>query len=189
MVDLFSLLLTFFMLTGAFRPQEAAVVDSPSSISEKSAPDNNLLTVYIDGKDRVFFNIDNGRDTSTHYRRDILNAMSMRHGLKFTMPELKLFEKAASFGMPIENLKAWINTTGEKKTAMQIGIPMDSLNNQLADWILYARQVNPLVQVAIKGDATADYKVVKKILDIMQEKNVNKFNLITNLEKVDVKPQ
>ena len=32
MVDLFSLLLTFFMLTTSFRPQEAAVIDTPFSV-------------------------------------------------------------------------------------------------------------------------------------------------------------
>ena len=35
MVDLFMLLLTFFMLTASFIPQEAVQVDTPNSISEK----------------------------------------------------------------------------------------------------------------------------------------------------------
>ena len=43
MVDLFSLLLTFFMLTTSFRPQEAAIIQSPSSVSEKQAPDKNII--------------------------------------------------------------------------------------------------------------------------------------------------
>ncbi|MBK8312447.1 MAG: biopolymer transporter ExbD [Chitinophagaceae bacterium] len=34
MVDLFALLLTFFMLTTSFRPQEAAIIDTPNSLSE-----------------------------------------------------------------------------------------------------------------------------------------------------------
>ncbi len=190
MVDLFALLLTFFMLTTSFRPQEAAQVDTPASISEKNAPDGNLITVYIDGKNNVFFDVDNGKDTSLHYRRDILNAMGLRYNVKFTPQELKKFEKAASFGMPFADVKKWINAEKpEEKTSLLTGIPMDSTSTELADWILYTRQLNQNVQVAIKGDLTADYKVVKKILDIMQDKNVNKFNLVTNLEKVEVKPQ
>ena len=47
MVDLFSLLLTFFMLTTSFRPQEAKVIDSPSSVSEKSAPDKNVISFQV----------------------------------------------------------------------------------------------------------------------------------------------
>ncbi len=65
------------------------------------------------------------------------------------------------------------------------GIPIDSTDNQLALWILFARQVNPAIQTLIKGDANVDYPIVKKVLDILQDKNVNRFNLITNLEAVE----
>ena len=34
MVDLFMLLLTFFMLTTSFKPSEAVQVDTPNSVSE-----------------------------------------------------------------------------------------------------------------------------------------------------------
>lgn len=55
MVDLFSLLLTFFMLTTSFRPQEAKVIDTPFSVSEKTAPEKNVITLLIDKEDNVFF--------------------------------------------------------------------------------------------------------------------------------------
>ena len=74
----------------------------------------------------------------------------------------------------------------KERDALQTGIPIDSLNNQLASWVLYARQVNPNVQASIKGDAKTEFPIVKKVLDILQEKNVNRFNLITNLEAVKV---
>jgi len=67
MVDLFSLLLTFFMLTTSFRPQEAAIIDTPTSISEKQSPDKNIMTIEVSKDGLVFFNIDNGRDTTTHF--------------------------------------------------------------------------------------------------------------------------
>ena len=69
---------------------------------------------------------------------------------------------------------------------MQVGIPLDSLDNQLAAWVLYARQVNPAIQACIKGDTKTEYPIVKKVLDILQDKNLNRFNLITNLEAVKV---
>jgi biopolymer transport protein ExbD len=64
---------------------------------------------------------------------------------------------------------------------------MDSTDNQLALWILFARKANPDAEAVIKGDQEADFKVVKKIMDIVQAAKINKFNLITNLEKVEVK--
>jgi biopolymer transport protein ExbD len=44
--------------------------------------------------------------------------------------------------------------------------------------------VNPQVNACIKGDSKTEFPIVKKVLDILQDKNVNRFDLITNLEAV-----
>jgi biopolymer transport protein ExbD len=187
MVDLFSLLLTFFMLTTSFRPQEAAPIETPSSVSEKQAPDNDIMTIYISKEGKVFFNIDNGRDTSTHFRAKLLQKMGDQYKLTFTPKEIDKFGKMSSFGMPIKNIKAWINITDPKdRDKLQEGIPMDSTDNQLAWWVRMARLTNLSAEVAIKGDAETNYTAVKKIMDLLQENKVNKFNLVTNLQKDEV---
>jgi biopolymer transport protein ExbD len=187
MVDLFSLLLTFFMLTTSFRPQEAAPIETPSSVSEKQAPDNDIMTIYISKEGKVFFNIDNGRDTSTHFREKLLEKMAEQYKLTFTPKELDKFGKMASFGMPVKNIKEWINITEPKdRDKLQVGIPMDSTDNQLAWWVRMARLTNLNAEVALKGDAETDYTAVKKVMDLLQENKVNKFNLVTNLQKDDV---
>ena len=187
MVDLFSLLLTFFMLTTSFRPQEAAPIETPSSVSEKQAPDNDIMTIYISKDKKVFFNIDNGKDTSTHFRIKLLEKMAEQYKLTFTKQELDKFSKMSSFGMPIKNLKAWINAADPKdRDKLQEGIPMDSTDNQLAWWVRSARITNLSAEVALKGDAETDYTAVKKIMDLLQDNKVNKFNLVTNLQKDEV---
>ena len=189
MVDLFMLLLTFFMLTTSFRPQEAVQVDTPNSISEKITPEKNVLTVYISKDNKVYFNVDDGIDTAQHLRSRVLTDVGKQYRTSFNSKEIKEFEKAASFGMPIKDMHKWLNTTDPKeRDAMQVGIPIDSTDNQLAMWLLYARQANPNAEASIKGDNTADYKTVKRVLDIMQDYKIKKFNLTTNLEKVEVKP-
>jgi biopolymer transport protein ExbD len=187
MVDLFSLLLTFFMLTTSFRPQEAAPIETPSSVSEKQAPDNDIMTIFISKEGKVFFNIDNGKDTSTHFREKLLQKMGEQYKVTFTPKELDKFGKMSSFGMPIKNLKAWIDAEDPKdRDKLQEGIPMDSTDNQLAWWVRMARLTNLNAEVAIKGDAETDYTAVKKIMDLLQENKVNKFNLVTNLQKDEV---
>jgi biopolymer transport protein ExbD len=187
MVDLFSLLLTFFMLTTSFRPQEAKVIDSPTSVSEKQAPDKNVISVLISNDDKVFFNMDNGKDSTTHYRKDLIDEMTKRYSISLNPQQVKAFEQGSSFGMPIKDLKAWLNEKdAKKKEAFQTGIPIDTVGTQmpeLGDWVRFARILNPAAEVAIKGDAEANYKTVKKVMDLMQENNVNKFNLVTNLQK------
>ena len=188
MVDLFMLLLTFFMLTTTFRPQEAAIIDTPSSISEKIAPEKNIITLYVSKENKVFFNIDNGKDSTKHIRKDVLSNVGKQYNLNFSPAQLDQFERMASFGMPVKNIAGWIAAKDAKvRDEMQTGIPIDSTNNDLAMWILFARKANPNAEAAIKGDNQADFKVVKKVLDILQAAKINKFNLTTNLEKVEVK--
>lgn len=187
MVDLFSLLLTFFMLTSTFRPSEAAMIDTPPSVSEKQAPDNDIMTIYIAKDGNVFFNFDNGKDTSTHFRSELLKKMGEQYQITFTPEEIKKFGKLASFGMPIKDLKTWINTKDPKEVeTMMTGVPMDSTDNQLAWWVRLARITNINAEVALKGDADTPYEVVKKVMDLLQENKVNKFNLITDLKKDEV---
>jgi biopolymer transport protein ExbD len=188
MVDLFSVVLTFLMLTTTMRQPEPAPVDTPASISEKPTPDFNMLTLLISKDDRVFMNIDNGPDTILKFRRKILLEMGKQYNIEFTEPELREFEKnPSSMGVPMEKMKEFFAAKdASAKAPFQTGIPLDSLDNQLASWVLYARQVNPAVQACIKGDAKTGYPIVKKVLDILQDKNVNRFNLITNLEAVKV---
>jgi biopolymer transport protein ExbD len=188
MVDLFSLLLTFFMLTATVRVSEPAPVDTPSSISEKPTADFNQMTIVISKDNRVFFNIDNGQDTLLAYRPKILAEMGKQYNIEFTPEELRIFQKGTvSMGVPIEKMKEFLHLKDPKeKDALQTGVPIDSLDNQLASWVLYARKINPAVQASIKGDTKTEFPVVKKVLDILQDKNVNRFNLITNLEATTV---
>jgi len=187
MVDLFFLLLTFFMLTTSFKPQEAVQVDTPKSISQKVSPDKNLLTIAISKDNRVFFNIDNGQDSSQHIRKRILQGVAQYYGLKFPEKQLVKFEQMSSFGMPIANMSEWINADPSKRDKMQIGIPIDSLNNQLTIWIRMSRKLNPAIEAAVKGDATADYTTAKKVFDILVANNLMRFNLTTTLNKVEAK--
>jgi biopolymer transport protein ExbD len=187
MVDLFFLLLIFFILTATFRPQEAVQVDTPSSISNTTTPERHVITITVSQKDMVFFNVDNGIDTSEHLRGKILQAMAYQYQMKFTPQEIKKFEGMNSFALPMDKLKGWINESNtELRDAMHTGIPMDSTDNQLLYWIRFARNYYPDFEVALKGDQNADYKQVKKVIDILQSNNVNKFNLTTSLESVDV---
>jgi biopolymer transport protein ExbD len=191
MVDLFSVVLTFLMLTTTMRQPEPAVVDTPSSISEKPTPDFNMMTLLISKDDKVFLNVDNGPDTLLKYRQKILVEMGKQYNVEFTPAELRDFEKnPSSIGVPMNKMKDFLDAKdAAAKKVFQTGIPLDSLDNQLASWILYCRQVNPQVNACIKGDAKTGFPIVKKVLDILQDKNVNRFDLITNLEAVRIKEE
>ena len=188
MVDLFALLLTFFMLTTSFRPQEAVVVDTPNSVSEKVSPEKDVITILVGKENKVFLNFDNGPDTAVLIRKEVLKKIAEQYSITFSEKELKTFSNWASFGMPADKLKAWINTADSKdRDVFQTGIPVDSADNQLNLWVRFIRIQNPNAEVAIKGDGEADFKAVKHVMDILQDNQVNKFNLTTNLMKDEAK--
>jgi len=188
MVDLFSVLLIFLLLTASFRPSEVTPIEAPNSVSEKQAPDHDIMTILISKDSLVFFNIDNGADTTTHFRSKLLEKMGEQYKITFTPKELEKFGKLATFGMPIKDMKAWLNATESKeRDKYQKGVPTDSTDNQLAWWVRMARLTNLSAEVALKADAETPYMVVKKVMDLLQDNKVNKFNLVTNLMKEEVK--
>jgi biopolymer transport protein ExbD len=178
MVDLAFLLVTFFMLTTKFRADEPIVVDTPSSVSEIKLPDIDIMTITIAPGGKLYFNID-GKKT----REKVIRKMGERYQVTFTDTEVNRFAVLSSFGLPLRELKQFLPLGEEgRKLIKQNGIPYDSLHNELSDWVRFSRLENPQFRIAVKGDREADYKTVKRVIDILQTNKVNKFNLITNLE-------
>jgi biopolymer transport protein ExbD len=188
MVDLFSVLLIFLMLTATMNQPEPAPVDTPFSISEKPTPDFNTMTFLLSVDGKVFLNMDNGPDTLLKFRPKVLSEMGRHYEIEFTPQELREFEKyPSSIGVPMKEMKKFLGTRDQDvRKELQTGVPIDSTDNQLAMWILYTRKVNPNVQALIKGDSKTEFPVVKKVLDILQEYNVKKFNLITSLRAAKI---
>jgi biopolymer transport protein ExbD len=179
MVDLAFLLVTFFMLTTKFAPEEPMAVDMPSSVSEIKLPDTDILTISISEEGNVFFNMD-----GKYNREELLDKMGEKYGIQFTPDEVKSFSLMSSLGVPIGNLKQFLDMKPEeRKLVKQSGIPCDSTNNELADWIVFSRVTNPKLRIAIKGDRESNYPVVKSVITTLIDRKVNRFNLITNLEK------
>lgn len=178
MCDMAFLLLNFFILTAKFQPEETAIVDTPSSISEIKLPDSDILTISINKEGVIFFGID-----GQHTREQLIGKIGQKYRIDFTPEEVHSFSLMTSIGLPISTLKQFLSFTPEERKAVkQPGIPLDSLRNELTDWVIFARTSNPKFRIAIKGDQDAAYPVVKRVMDTMQENKINKFNLITDLE-------
>jgi len=182
MCDVAFLLLTFFILTATAKVPEVMPVDTPASTVQTKLPDTDLATLTV-GKGKVFFDL-KGREI----RKRTLEMMGQKYKLSFSDEDLTKFALMESFGVPVQSLKQILDMkSADRSKAGQPGIPKDSLDNQLADWVQYARTANIEVndkelQIAIKGDAKEEYPAIKKIMDILQDQKINSFSLVTGLE-------
>ena len=189
MVDLAFLLVTFFMLTTKFAPEETVVVDTPSSTSEIKLPESNVITLTVDKNKRVFFGVDDDKTKVA-----TLQKVGAKYGVNFNAAQTKAFGNLTNFGVPIGQLGSLLSMDADARKAVaksEPGIPMDSLNNQLIDWVMEARKANLALFhkqtfIAIKGDGQADVPTVQQIIKVLQEKDINRFNLITDLENKPV---
>lgn len=180
MCDVAFLLLNFFMLTSNFVAKEPIVVSTPSSISEIKIPETNMMTILIDKSGKVFFGIDN-KDK----RMQLLDLMGETYKTAFTPDEKKVFGAINSFGVPFEKMKAFLKLEPQERDSKDnaIGIPCDSIDNQLKDWVKNARNINSDLRIAIKADGATPYPVIKKVMNTLQDLRENRYNLITSLEE------
>lgn len=190
MCDVAFLLLTFFVMTSTAKIPEALPVDTPSSTVQTKLPETDLATLTI-GEGKVFFDL-KGREV----RMRTLELMGEKYNLEFSEQDKTTFSRMDDFGVPIANLKQIIDMkASDRSKAGQPGIPADSLDNQLKEWVYNARIANnefnnekgskQELQIAIKGDAEEQYPMIRKVMDMLQDQKINSFSLVTGLRGKD----
>lgn len=180
MTDVSFLLLTFFILTAQFAVPDVETITTPSSISEKLLPDASLMTVLSTTDGRFYFTpVENGTE-----RMQLLDNMGKKYGMQFTNQEKVAFTKVQAIGVPMSQLKSYLNLSDEDQKAFKskTGIPMDSTDKQLIDWVQQSLAVNPDYKLAIKGDTQTKYPKVKALFEGLRDIDFLKFWLITSQE-------
>jgi len=181
MCDVAFLLLSFFILTTKFKPEEAIEVIPPSSVSSKAATDKDAFKVSINKDGQVFI------DMSEEMRGDVLKELAKQRNLTFSPEDIKYFEQATFVGTPISQLNQFDRLNSEQIKATKLsGIPVDSANNELQAWISAAVQANlgTKINFYIKGDNSSKFPAFKAVIDAFKKNDIYKYNLVTNAEDV-----
>lgn len=81
-------------------------------------------------------------------------------------------------------MKGYLNLSPDEQKNFKspTGIPQDSVNRQVVDWVEQSLAVNPEYKLAIKGDNTTAYPKVKSLFEGLRDIDFLKFWLITSQE-------
>ena len=183
MCDVAFLLLSFFILATKQKPPEVLSVQVPGSVSSKVAPDKAILvTLTKDG--RTFLML--GDDTK---KAEILANVNLTKGLGLSPAELQKWGKQMFIGQPLGQVKGTLALSTAPDPAKMPGIPTDSTNNEMVDWIrsvsnVYAGGDMKALQemLLVKGDNDALYPRFKNIKEAFKKNEIFKFRIVTNGE-------
>lgn len=179
MSDVTVLLLTFFMLTSTFLPQAPEKVNNPASVMETKVPDYNVMNILIDPKGQVYLNIDRN-----DIRLEALNRMSAEYGVTLNTEQKKAFIEQPYIGSSMNKLAAVMDLpNSEQYAAMRQvgGIPTDSVNNQLARWVVNARALDDDLKITLSADQDTPYPLISKVMKTLVEVKANRYSLVTTL--------
>ena len=187
MCDVAFLLLSFFILATKQKPPEVLTVSPPNSVSAKAAPDKSILiTLTKDGKAFIML----GDETK---KADILNNINLTKGLNLSAGEMKKWTKSPFIGLPLNQIKNSLDRVVEIPASQLPGIPTDSSNNEMIDWMksitnVYAGTDQRKLQemLLVKGDNAALYPAFKSIKEAFKKNEIFKFRIVTNGEAVPV---
>ncbi len=186
MCDVAFLLLSFFILTTKFKPSEALAVVTPNSVSNKVAPQTDAVLITIDKEGKVYFSVS---DENTKEKQTIMEEVSKSKSLNLSPAEMNSFKRSASYvGVPFNKLKSYLDLNSDQvKNLKQEGIPvLDTLNNQLIDWMRAAQTAfqGTKVNWLVKGDNASKYPSFQGVIRAFKNVKEMKFQMITNPENV-----
>lgn len=205
MCDVAFLLLTFFILTSKFRPQDPVEINMPASVSERKIADADIMIMQIDKEGRTYLGTDNQMVRQRALEVMLRTNPYAAYKDKFSTEEIMTaFKKTESFGAPFPMIPDIMSGKIANDGLHTPGIPVDSLKspvrrNELGDWLIAFRQAHlelanekadgqlkmstyNYIRLAIKGDGLTEYPQVEKIFNTLKDRSINKFDLITNMK-------
>jgi biopolymer transport protein ExbD len=183
MCDVAFLLLTFFILTAKPKIDDPSHAVVPPSTQMIPVADQNMMTVSV-GQHKLFYSV-----TEQDVRGEALKAMGAKYGVTFTPEETQRFSLTQIFGVPMKQLKSFLDTDPDQlKNFVQTGIQADTTNNnELFNWIYTSRQAEKALhdkdlQMSIKADSKEEYPEINIVISCLEKQKLFKFDLITSLK-------
>jgi biopolymer transport protein ExbD len=161
LVDVAFLLLTFFMLTTQFKPQEQVTIVLPSSHSDFKLPESDVMTILL-AKDVTLI----GNDSTNIWLG--LDSQNLRK---------RLFKEYQN--VKFQTVGKLEPTVYDSTYYLQLSYPIP--RNRLANYLIQARTANPKLRTVIKGDRDSEYGIAEDVMDILLKTQITRFSIVTDL--------
>ncbi len=154
----------------------------------KIAPEKDVVLITIDKDNKVFLSVS---DNNKSQKTDMIDAINTSKALGLTAAEKANFaNKPSSYiGVPFGKLKSYLDhSPDEIKPDQLTGIPVDSANNELADWIAAAKSAfaGGKMNLVVKGDNASKYPAFQGVKNAFIKNDEMKFQVVTNPVAVPV---
>ncbi len=158
LVDIAFLLLTFFMMTTTFSPQEVLKVETPRSSSSLLEPVKQYIVVTVgdstkENRIRVYMDEYNTR----------VSALSDKYGMAAAQ---------STEGVEIGRMEN-PNDPAELEKVMK----------DLREVLLLARTADPKQTIVLKADKAVKFNVIYKIMTVMKDVRFEQVQMVTMMEK------
>ena len=179
MCDVAFLLLTFFILTTEFKQPDVEDIVTPSSISKsKLTEGDNTMTISVTKDGRYYFSPTN----NPSQRVELLEKMGEKYNITFTEQEKTAFQNTQFVGVPVAQLKAFLQLPEDQRKKYKGSIPLDSANTHLVECVQNNAKINREAKLAVKGDGGASYDKFKVLFEGLRDIEFYKFVLVTTEE-------
>ena len=190
-VDVAFLILSFFMLATKFKPPDIAAISTPKSVSTEQLKDANSVMIEFDSTGRIFYTLNvKNPEEAPGFKLEVIKKINESRNLGLTQAEMNNFTKNTTVGVPFAELKSLLAADPTKRGNVPMrGIPADSLNNQLSEWIGASKTTfidrygnNAEVLYMIKGDNNAKYPSFNGVIEAMRKNDQFSYKLVTDPE-------
>ncbi|MDE1192308.1 MAG: biopolymer transporter ExbD [Arachidicoccus sp.] len=190
--DVAFLLLTFFILTTKFKPDQKIDINTPSSVSSKVAPEKNFIMISLNKDGKAFLNSDNYKGIM----QTALDNLNSQYSLGLSPNEVLKLSKVPVIGTSLQGLKQYSQLPPDALNDKLPGIPIDSTHNELTMWMKafvdasstiagdVTDDANGATSIILKGDNLAKFPQFKNVIAALTENHILKFQMVTNPEAV-----
>ncbi|WP_259068683.1 biopolymer transporter ExbD [Mucilaginibacter sp. X4EP1] len=179
MCDVAFIILIFFVVSAKAKAWLPISIEEPAARNRiYDSEDNNAIILV--STDKVMFEI------PKEIRKQTLITMGSRYHIEFTSEELSKFEKIETIGVPISQLKEFIDSDYNNWNNFffkQPGIPVNPGNYELANWIDIASKAEKVTKdhdldFMLDADKRNLYPQIERITDILTSQRIFKFSLV-----------